>query len=341
MAVTVAPRRRWPSHEAEAGHYEGDEPVVVSVAPGGDRLPRGLKPDTTHARGPAEAGHYDGDEPVAMTVAPVGDRLPRGLMPDTTHARGPAEAGHYEGDEPVAMTVAPVGDRFPRGLKPVYARPEGPAQAGFDKRRRVRLKPDTGHYHAPAARAHSERSARTTSTRDARAAGVTDATIAASTSTMAAPAIGHDAGHLHVGDEAADDAREQHARRSAPATMPMTPITAPSRSTRVSRCHGVEPIASRTPNSRVRALTENASTPATPTTAISSATPGEAAEHERVDAIRRQHFGADVVERRRALHRLIARQLANDLRHRRHERVRIDLGVDEQPPAADISWSIG
>ena len=32
-------------------------------------------------------------------------------------------------------------------------------------------------------------------------------------------------------------------------------------------------MASRTPNSRVRALTENASTPATPTTAISSAMP--------------------------------------------------------------------
>jgi hypothetical protein len=32
-------------------------------------------------------------------------------------------------------------------------------------------------------------------------------------------------------------------------------------------------MARRTPNSRIRALTENASTPATPTTAINSATP--------------------------------------------------------------------
>ena len=38
----------------------------------------------------------------------------------------------------------------------------------------------------------------------------------------------------------------------------------------MSRCVGVEPIASRTPNSRVRALTENVNTPATPTIAMSS-----------------------------------------------------------------------
>ena len=42
---------------------------------------------------------------------------------------------------------------------------------------------------------------------------------------------------------------------------------------------------------------------------------GESAEHQRVHAVRRQHFRADVVERRRPLHRLIARQLANHLRH--------------------------
>ena len=44
-------------------------------------------------------------------------------------------------------------------------------------------------------------------------------------------------------------------------------------STRDARAAGVDPIASRTPNSRVRVLTENARTPATPTTAMSSATP--------------------------------------------------------------------
>ena len=49
-------------------------------------------------------------------------------------------------------------------------------------------------------------------------------------------------------------------------------MTAPSAITRASRCRGCDPIASRMPNSRVRALTENASTPATPTTAMVSAT---------------------------------------------------------------------
>ena len=97
----------------------------------------------------------------------------------------------------------------------------------------------------------------------------------------------------------------------------------PRASTPISRCRGSEPMASRMPNSRVRALTENASTPATPTTAISSATAGEAAEDERVQAVRRQHFGAHVLERRRLLHRLVGRQLADDARDRRHQRVRI------------------
>ena len=62
--------------------------------------------------------------------------------------------------------------------------------------------------------------------------------------------------------------RPRRPRRCRSATM-----TAPSDRTRISRCRGDEPTASRTPNSRVRALTENASTPATPTTAISSAMP--------------------------------------------------------------------
>ena len=55
--------------------------------------------------------------------------------------------------------------------------------------------------------------------------------------------------------------------------MPPPAITTPSLSTPVSRWRGSEPIARRIPNSRVRALTENARTPATPTTAMSSATP--------------------------------------------------------------------
>ena len=51
--------------------------------------------------------------------------------------------------------------------------------------------------------------------------------------------------------------------------MPTSAIQAPSRITPSSRLRGCDPIASRMPNSRVRPLTENASTPATPTTAMS------------------------------------------------------------------------
>ena len=65
------------------------------------------------------------------------------------------------------------------------------------------------------------------------------------------------------------------------------------------------------PNSRVRPLTENASTPATPTIGDRERDRGEPAEHDRVQPVRRQHFGAHVFERRRALDRLIGRQLAH------------------------------
>ena len=82
-------------------------------------------------------------------------------------------------------------------------------------------------------------------------------------------------------------------------------MTTPSDKTPRSRCDGVDPMASRTPNSRVRALTQNASTPATPTTAIKQRDTREAREHERVQALGRQHLGAHVLERRGALHRLI------------------------------------
>ena len=63
---------------------------------------------------------------------------------------------------------------------------------------------------------------------------------------------------------------------------------------------------------------------------------GEPAEHQRIQPIRREHFGADVVERRRALDRLIGRQLANDAPDRRDERVRIRARVHEQTAAADL-----
>ncbi len=58
--------------------------------------------------------------------------------------------------------------------------------------------------------------------------------------------------------------------------MPAVTMTTPSLRTRVSSCDGVDPIATRIPNSRVRALTENANTPPTPTAAMSSAMPPNA-----------------------------------------------------------------
>ena len=63
---------------------------------------------------------------------------------------------------------------------------------------------------------------------------------------------------------------------------------------------------------------------------------GEPAEHDRVQAVRRQHLRAHVVERRRPLDRLIGRQLAHRARDDRHERVRIGARVDEQPAAGQL-----
>ena len=54
--------------------------------------------------------------------------------------------------------------------------------------------------------------------------------------------------------------------------MPPAAITIPSAMTPVRMRLGADPMANLMPNSRVRPLTENASTPATPTTAIARAT---------------------------------------------------------------------
>ena len=74
-------------------------------------------------------------------------------------------------------------------------------------------------------------------------------------------------------EESCRDARERVAADRAGGDPDRGNRARPPTSTRASRCRGADPTASRTPNSRVRALTENASTPATPTTAISSAMP--------------------------------------------------------------------
>jgi hypothetical protein len=87
---------------------------------------------------------------------------------------------------------------------------------------------------------HSERSACITSTRAARAAGSIEATTAAANSTNA-----------------------ETITCNAPARTPIAAITTPSATTPLSIFSGCDPSAMRVPNSRVRALTENASTPAT------------------------------------------------------------------------------
>ena len=121
----------------------------------------------------------------------------------------------------------------------------------------------------------------------------------------------------------------------------MATMVAPSDSTPISRLRGVEPTASRTPNSRVRALTEKASTPETPTTAMSSAMPANPEIDERVQPLGRQDLGADVLERGRALDRLVRRQLADDARHRRHQRVRIARGRARTCASASPSLGTG
>ena len=63
---------------------------------------------------------------------------------------------------------------------------------------------------------------------------------------------------------------------------------------------------------------------------------GKSAEHQRIQPVGRQYFGANVRERRRLLDRLVGRQLANDPRNRGHERIRIGLGMHEHPSAADF-----
>src|SRR3970040_5647 len=91
--------------------------------------------------------------------------------------------------------------------------------------------------------------------------------------------------------------------------MPAPAIVAPSLSTRASRSFGSEPIARRMPHSRVRALTENANTPATPTMAIIIGAPPENA---RVQAVRRKHLRPHILERRCPLHRLLGGQCAGE-----------------------------
>ena len=131
------------------------------------------------------------------------------------------------------------------------------------------------------------------------------------------------------GNSCPPDAPEQ-GRKPLPRPCPPAAIAAPSPITPSSRLRGSDPTASRMPNSRVRPLTENASTPATPTTAIEQRYGREAAEHQRVQPVRCEHLRADVFQRRRALHQLVRGHFANDTRDRRHQRVGVRVRVNEQ-----------
>ena len=118
---------------------------------------------------------------------------------------------------------------------------------------------------------HSDRNACITFTRAARAAGSTEAITATVISTNAETNTGSVPGIL-TSKKYFPAKRASTNPNAAPASTPAAAITAPSWITPFSSRSGYDPRASRMPNSRVRALTENASTPATPTTAINSAT---------------------------------------------------------------------
>src|SRR6266446_4820844 len=105
----------------------------------------------------------------------------------------------------------------------------------------------------------------------ARGAGSTDATTAAASNMNTEPTTGKALG-VCIFSKALRASRTSTYPHAAPATTPAVAITAPSAMTLARSCRGCAPIANRTPNSRVRALTENANTPATPTSAIARAT---------------------------------------------------------------------
>ena len=155
------------------------------------------------------------------------------------------------------------------------------------------------------------------------------------TSTAAAPTIGTAPGiwisvtkllTMRASGEAADRARDN------PAHADHRALAKDSRQ----KGRGVDPIARRMPNSRVRALTEKASTPATPTTAIKSATPAKPPNTSALTPIGRQHLRAHVIQRRGPLHRLIRGDFANDLRNGRHQRIRIIFACTKSRPPLDL-----
>ena len=90
---------------------------------------------------------------------------------------------------------------------------------------------------------------------------------------------------------------------------------------------GTDPPAGAEP--RVRAPTENPSTPATPTTGL-SARCREGRAHRSVQTAAASAPGCESLERRRPLDRLVGGEVVNRARHDRDERVGICRGADEQ-----------
>src|SRR5262249_12153265 len=102
---------------------------------------------------------------------------------------------------------------------------------------------------------YSDLSAWSTSTREAFAAGRSEARSAAPPSNKAAASRGNTPGRLAGSSHRAAIAISAYAP-AAPAAIPIATIAPPSSITRTSRRRGEAPTANRTPNSRVRALTE-------------------------------------------------------------------------------------
>src|SRR6266513_1051447 len=63
---------------------------------------------------------------------------------------------------------------------------------------------------------------------------------------------------------------------------------------------------------------------------------GEAAEHQRVQPVWREHLGADVFERRRALDRLVHGHVPDNASDRGHQSVRIRAYVNEQTASPNL-----
>jgi len=91
-------------------------------------------------------------------------------------------------------------------------------------------------------------------------------------------------------------------------------------------------MASRKPNSRVRALTENASTPATPTKHGKRGS-RKHSEYHGIEAIRSENFRAYVFERSGTLYRLVDRHATMSWVTGVTRAIRICAGVDEEAAA--------